>query len=70
MTGPAGNDLLPDEPDELQVGRVENGAVRRIAEVVLHDRAVLVPGQDAETPQYLTQTAHAACLPDQPGQTP
>jgi len=70
LTGPAGNDLLPDEPDELQVGRVENGAVRRIAEVVLHDRAVLVPGQDAETPQYLTQTAHAACLPDQPGQTP
>ena len=62
LTGPAGRDLLPDEPDEIQAGQRHEGVVRRIAEIVVHDRTVLVPGPDQQGLDYLTQTSHGACL--------
>ena len=70
LTGPAGRDLLPDEPDEVQAGQRQDGAVRRIAQIVVHDRTVLVPDPDQEDLSYLTQTAHGACLSSGHGQTP
>ncbi len=63
LTGAAGADLLPGQPDEVTIGEAVAGIVPAIAEVILHDRTVAVPADaDPADPQILTTPAHA-CLP-------
>ncbi|GAB4149103.1 MAG: hypothetical protein Fur0037_17420 [Planctomycetota bacterium] len=62
LLGPDGEDLVPDAPDEVAIGRD-----RRIAEVLAHDRSVPLPDEDPCDPQILTQPFGShACIDPHP----
>ncbi|MGE3174717.1 MAG: HD-GYP domain-containing protein [Planctomycetota bacterium] len=62
LTGPASTVLPAGAPDEIAIGQKVDGQVRRIYTVYTHDRSVPVPPEGFEALEFLTQTAHGACL--------
>lgn len=63
LTGPAGADLVDDQPRDLVIGEHHEGAVRRVSAIDMADRCVKVPEFDPEDPTATNApTVATACL--------